>query len=92
MPVFHCLDHTIPINCLFVAKKCILLGYSTTQKGYRCLDPHSHRVYISRHVVFDETSFPATDAASVSTPQAATPSVDNSDDPGNFVPLLSSLI
>jgi hypothetical protein len=81
-----------PHKLSFRSKKCILLGYSTTQKCYRCLDPHSHRVYIFRHVVFDESSFTATNTASVSTPQAAMPSFDNNDDPSNFVPLLSSLI
>ena len=33
---------------------CIFLGYSLTQNAYRCLDPNTHRVYISRHVLFDE--------------------------------------
>jgi hypothetical protein len=45
---------------------CIFLGYSDHHKGYRCLDLHSNKI-ISRHVVFDETSFPfATHPASPS--------------------------
>jgi hypothetical protein len=38
---------------------CIFIGYCSSQKGYRCLDPTSERVYISRSVVFDENYFPA---------------------------------
>ncbi|KAF8399800.1 hypothetical protein HHK36_015671 [Tetracentron sinense] len=37
---------------------CIFVGYSSLHKGYRCLLPETGRVFISRHVVFDETCFP----------------------------------
>jgi hypothetical protein len=37
---------------------CVFLGYSAHHKGYRCLDLSSNRIIISRHSVFDETSFP----------------------------------
>ena len=33
---------------------CCFLGYGETQKGYRCYDPISHRLRISRNVVFWE--------------------------------------
>lgn len=36
----------------------IFLGYCSATKGYRCLDPSTNRVYISRHVKFLETDFP----------------------------------
>lgn len=36
----------------------MFLGYSLYHKDYRCLHPSSGRVYISRHVIFDESSFP----------------------------------
>jgi hypothetical protein len=36
---------------------CIFLGYPAFSKGYICLDPKTHRIYISRHVVFNETEF-----------------------------------
>jgi hypothetical protein len=52
----------------FRSKKCIFLGYSSNQKGYRCLDHSSHRVYISKHVVFDENVFPAQDGALLTAP------------------------
>jgi hypothetical protein len=45
----------------FRSKQCIFLGYSSNHKGYRCLDPNTNRIYISRNVVFDENLFPAQD-------------------------------
>lgn len=39
---------------------CVFLGYSERHKGYRCLVPTDGRIYISRHVVFDENFFPFT--------------------------------
>ncbi|KAG7589577.1 GAG-pre-integrase domain [Arabidopsis suecica] len=38
--------------------KCVFLGYNEKYKGYRCLLLSTGRVYISRHVVFDEQDFP----------------------------------
>ena len=37
---------------------CVFIGYSLTQNGYLCLEPVSGRVYVSRHVRFNETVFP----------------------------------
>lgn len=34
------------------------LGYSLNHKGYLCLDLTTHRIYISRHVLFYELRFP----------------------------------
>ncbi|KAM1505772.1 hypothetical protein ACFXTO_001721 [Malus domestica] len=35
-----------------------VLGYSLQHKGYRCLDPLTSRLYISRHVLFNGSTFP----------------------------------
>ncbi|XP_010424606.1 PREDICTED: uncharacterized protein LOC104709740 [Camelina sativa] len=35
--------------------KCMFIGYSTTQKGYKCYDPAHGRMYVSRDVKFLET-------------------------------------
>lgn len=38
--------------------QCVVLGYASNYKGYRCLDPTVGHVYVSRHVTFMEDSFP----------------------------------
>ena len=38
------------------ANKCMFLGYSFTQKGYKCYSPELKRVVVSRDVRFDETN------------------------------------
>lgn len=61
--VFGCkcypnLSATTPHKLSTQSTLCVFLGYPLHHKGYRCYDPVSHRVIISRHVVFDEQSFP----------------------------------
>ena len=34
------------------SRKCIFLGYSRTQKRYRCYSPESHRYFVSTDVIF----------------------------------------
>ncbi|KAJ4767139.1 hypothetical protein LUZ62_077514 [Rhynchospora pubera] len=46
------------------AKHCVFMGYALAQKGYKCLHIPSNRVYISRHVQFDESTFPFADQQS----------------------------
>jgi hypothetical protein len=41
------------------SKPCIFLGYQYA--GYKCLDPIANKVYLSRHTVFAQTSFPTKD-------------------------------
>jgi len=37
---------------------CVLLGLAQDHRGYRCYDPATRRVIISRHVYFEENVFP----------------------------------
>lgn len=52
---------------------CVFLGYNDKYKGYRCLHPPTGKVYISRHVLFDEQSFPFSDIYSSHHGAGATP-------------------
>ena len=69
---------------LFRSKKCIFLGYSANHRGYRCLDPSNSRIYISRNVVFNETSFPAKDMVPHSSDQVSA-------SPASLAPFLHNL-
>ncbi|PKU73457.1 Retrovirus-related Pol polyprotein from transposon TNT 1-94 [Dendrobium catenatum] len=40
------------------SQDCLFLGYSSSQKGYRCYNLQTHKIHISRHVVFHEKHFP----------------------------------
>ncbi|KAJ4768699.1 hypothetical protein LUZ62_079074 [Rhynchospora pubera] len=42
------------------SEKCVFLGYSQTYKGYQCLHLLTNKMYVSRHVIFDETDLPFT--------------------------------
>ncbi|PKU66893.1 Retrovirus-related Pol polyprotein from transposon TNT 1-94 [Dendrobium catenatum] len=37
---------------------CIFVGYSPSHKGYKCINIHTGKIHISRHVVFHEHIFP----------------------------------
>lgn len=64
--VFGCLF--FPYLKMYVSNKfdpksapCIFFGYSIHHKGYKCFNPENGHANYSRHVVFDEESFPAND-------------------------------
>ena len=37
------------------ASKCIFIGYSSMQKGYKCFDPHTKKMFVTIDVTFFET-------------------------------------
>lgn len=39
---------------------CVFIGYAPTQSAYLCLQTSTGRIYVSRHVKFDEQVFPFT--------------------------------
>jgi hypothetical protein len=61
--VFSCtcypnMTATAPHKLSPCSTQCVLLGYSVDHKGNHCLDLSTNRLIVSRHVVFDEDSFP----------------------------------
>ncbi|CAA7037242.1 unnamed protein product [Microthlaspi erraticum] len=67
----------------------VFIGYSQTQSAYLCLQPSTGRIYISRHVRFDETVFPFHKSASpvpVNTSRAS--SIPSPPPPVSLLPVL----
>ncbi|RVW50500.1 Retrovirus-related Pol polyprotein from transposon TNT 1-94 [Vitis vinifera] len=60
------------------SEECTFLGYSLKHKGYKCMSSNG-RVYISRDVIFNETSFPysKTIQASSCLPSTVSPSTSH---------------
>jgi histone deacetylase 1/2 len=61
--VFGCkyypnLSFTTPHKLAPHSTPCVFLGYPSDHKGYRCLDLATNRIILSRHINFDESSFP----------------------------------
>ena len=66
------------------SEECTFLGYSLNHKGYKCMSSNG-RVYISRDVIFNETSFPYSKTIQVSSCLPSTVSSFTS----HFSPLIS---
>lgn len=77
----------------FRSKACTFIGYSTKHKGYKCLSSDG-RIFISRHVKFDESSFPFLSsqhsACSDQPPIPSSPYSHVSPSPSAFVPQMSN--
>ena len=61
--VYPCLRAYMPNKFSPRSIPCIFLGYSPSYKGFRCLDPVTSRLYITRHAQFDENHFPFIDTS-----------------------------
>ena len=55
------------------SQPCVFLGYSLTQHVFQCLDLHTGKLYLSRHVTFDENIFPFTKATTYAPTVATIP-------------------
>lgn len=74
-PFGCCLPWLKPYNSHKLHPKstpCVFLGYCPHTRGYRCFDPCTNKVYVSRHVKFVETEFPY--SALVNSSSSPTPS------------------
>jgi hypothetical protein len=70
-----CFPYTRPYNDHKLQARsnpCVFLGYTISQKRYKCYHIESNKTFISRHVIFDEQHFP------FQTDQHGTPQVASS--------------
>ncbi|KAJ4807334.1 Gag/pol [Rhynchospora pubera] len=69
----QCFPYTRPYNQHKLQPRslvCVFIGYAMSHKGYMCLHIPSGRIFVSRHVIFNEQVFPF-HSESISTPSAA---------------------
>lgn len=55
--VYPCLRDYATNKFSIRSRPCIFVGYCSNHKGFRCFDPVTSRVYITRHAKFDELVF-----------------------------------
>ncbi|KAJ0853298.1 putative RNA-directed DNA polymerase [Helianthus annuus] len=65
---------------------CIFLGYCSKYKGYKCLDPCTSRIYITRNARFDEQFFPFDTSTTATNPIASLEVTSFLDVSPTFVP------
>jgi len=70
------------------AIKCVFLGYSTTQKGYKCYDPVLQKLHVSRDVKFleDTEYFSAGNQGEMMSDLFPLPSIENVSLPSSIIP------
>uniref|UniRef100_A0A2N9GA92 CCHC-type domain-containing protein n=1 Tax=Fagus sylvatica TaxID=28930 RepID=A0A2N9GA92_FAGSY len=73
------------------AKPCVFLGYPAGVKGYKLYDLASHQFFVSRDVVFHETTFPFQPKSLPSTTYSFTPSSSTITEPSFNHPSSSTL-
>ncbi|KAJ0697300.1 putative RNA-directed DNA polymerase [Helianthus annuus] len=72
----QCFPYLRPYNhhkIEFRSTPCVFLGYSPSHHGYRCFDPHTERIYIARHVRFNEQVFPYAPSPKPPSPPPSSP-------------------
>lgn len=69
----------------------MFLGYVSQYKGYICFDVLKHKVYISRHVVFNELEFPYSSLLTQSA-QFSNPSISRVSHSPPLVPTLNNIL
>nr|GEV50301.1 DNA helicase INO80 isoform X2 [Tanacetum cinerariifolium] len=65
----------------FRSTPCVFLGYSPSHHGYHCLDISTERLYIARHVCFNEAQFPFDIPKTTSSPPSKTSPYYSSESP-----------
>ena len=61
--VYPCLRDYMPTKFSPCSIPCIFMGYSSSYKGFYCLDLTTSRLYITRQTQFDDNYFPSLDTS-----------------------------
>ena len=70
-------------------KTCVFLGYADHYKGFICLDIITQGIYISRYVLFDETTFPYFNAAPLPNLPVSSPAISHEHSPNPTIASIS---